>query len=162
MKKLIILSLLVLSVSGCADMARTQLGSEAIVYQELHHFVIEPKKEGDNVDLEAQLDRIIVSFESGFEQTRWTLGYRHSADKVWVKITEDKLLSLGLLPSRIKLEVLDSSAAGIEIRVGQYKIKTQTCHRGIYGKMSNDIGCYVDSMRLKHVRDPESLAVKGR
>ncbi|MEC4725706.1 hypothetical protein HWQ46_09145 [Shewanella sp. D64] len=162
MKILITLTLLVLSLSGCADRASTQLGSEAIVYQELHHFVIEPKKEAKQADIEAQFERIIVSFGSGFEQTRWTLHYRGSASKSWATIMEKKLLSLGLLPSRIRVEVLDSTGAGVEIRVGQYKINTQTCDRGIYANMSNDIGCFVDSMRLKHVRDPETLAVKER
>ncbi|GGI66949.1 hypothetical protein GCM10007978_00270 [Shewanella hanedai] len=161
MRILITISLFVLSLTGCADRALTQMGSEAIVYQELHHFVIEPKKAGDKAEIEAQLDRIIDRFTHGLEQTLWTLSYRTEIDKSWVTLTKRKLLSLGLSPDRVSVEPLPLGHSVIDIRVGQYKLKTQECQRGIYGKMGSDIGCYVDSMRLKQVRDPQTLTVKG-
>jgi len=170
--------LLVFSLSGCADSARIKYGSEAVVYQENHHFVIEAKHKqiaaqqtGSESDIEAQLDYIIASFTPGIEQTRWTLSYQIPADKAWIVLTEVKLLNQGVSPAKIKIiaansnstdsNSTDSNTAGMEIHVGQYKIKTQTCDRNIYGIMNANIGCFVDTMRLKHIRDPETLAVKG-
>ncbi|ACA84902.1 hypothetical protein [Shewanella woodyi] len=160
MKSLITISLLVLSLSGCADKASTQMGSEALVYQELHHFVIEPKRSGSKTEVDSEFTRIIASFHQGFEQTNWHLGYRYESDKPWVTSLEMSLLNLGLNPARIHVEKLQSGNRVIDIRVGQYKLKSQECRRSIFGEMGNDVGCYVDSMRLKQVRDVQTLAAK--
>ncbi|WP_077753205.1 hypothetical protein [Shewanella psychrophila] len=157
MRTLIILGLIMLSLSGCADSAKIQLGSEAVVYQEIHDFVIEPKNPSDRVEINAQLDRIINSFEPEIEQTLWTLSYRTQLDKSWVNVIKQKLLNLGLVSSRIKVKKLDSGKSVIKMSIGKYRVKTQTCKPSILGRMDSDTGCFVDSMRLKHVRDPRTL-----
>ncbi|WP_394391310.1 hypothetical protein [Shewanella woodyi] len=160
MKTLITIGLLVLSLSGCADKAVTQMGSEALVYQELHHFVIEPKRSGSITEVDSEFTRIIASFHQGFEQTNWRLGYRYESDKAWVTSLERSLLNLGLNPAKIHVEKLQSGNRVIDIRVGQYKVKPQVCRRSTFGQMGSDVGCYVDSMRLKQVRDVQTLAPK--
>lgn len=159
MRTLIIFGLIVLSLSGCADSAKIQLGSEAIVYQELHHFVIEPKNPSDRVEINAQLDRIITSFQPGLEQTLWTLSYRTQLDKSWVSAIEQKLVNQGLAPSRITVGKLASGDSVIKISIGKYRVNTQNCKPSILGRMDSDTGCFVDSMRLKHVRDLHTLIV---
>lgn len=160
MKTLITIGLLVLSLSGCADKAATQMGSEALVYQELHHFVIEPKRGASIAEIDSEFSRIIASFHQGFEQTNWRLRYRYESDKTWIASLERSLLNLGLNPAKIHVEKLHSGNRVIDIRVGQYKLKSQECRRSIFGEMGSDVGCYVDSMRLKQVRDVQTLAAK--
>lgn len=159
MKTLIVSSLIFCLLAGCADKAMPQIGSEAIIYQELHHLIIEMKGKQTSDEIGHQIELFIDGFDSNIEQTYWTLDYQN-ADKAFIEPLRNQLLKRGVTPAHIVIETVPSTDRVIKIRVGQYKVKTQICRRGIFGEMSDDIGCYVESMRLKQVREPRSLVLK--
>ena len=159
MKTLIASSLVFCLLTGCADKAMPQIGSEAIIYQELHHLVLEMKGKQTSDEIGRQIELFIDGFDTSIEQTYWALDY-HNEDKAFIDLLEKQLLKLGVSPAHIVTETASSKDRVIEIRVGQYKVKTQICRHGIFGKMGDDVGCYVDSMRLKQVREPRSLVLK--
>lgn len=149
---------LTLMLSACADRPAPAQGAEALIYPEQHSINVDVKRHGQTA-AQNRIRDILAAYLPAAPDTEWAISYRSQQHAV-AKKTEKLLIEDGVSPKRIKRQLSPALDHDIVITIKQYRLITENCPAYQLGLNREKTGCFIDTLRMKHIAAPSRLAAK--
>ncbi|GEA60669.1 hypothetical protein [Vibrio comitans] len=145
-------SLFIFVLSGCADHAVNRMGSESVVYEEVHSFEISFNSKGEYLDIE-EFNRIVTQFElqNAVFQLHYPRKYQKQINSVY-----ESLLSFKVDPARISLESSEKKDV-VTLTVLQWKTILNNCRPLTITNAHFQSGCTVQRNITSQIVNPNKI-----
>ncbi|WP_318434463.1 hypothetical protein [Photobacterium leiognathi] len=154
MMRLVIL--LIMSVMTIACSTDHATGVHAAIYEKTNHYTFDIKR-GDNAQLVSQITHTVTPSLNRNASNRVTINCKTAKAKAFAKQVKVRLVKHGVAPSHIDIKSAHGLTHDLVITHASFGLKTQHCAVEMIGRTTQQIGCYVDSLRLKQLSHPEHL-----
>ena len=166
MKQLLMSVLVLLSLgtlSGCAEQMYEAKGAEALVYPETHtyQFTVNTQQPQAGVtDINAQLNKIVAQAQQRDHQFDVTYLYSTTQGK---RIAQQQMAQLhrqGVSATQYRARYASQPKNDLTVELRYYRVLTETCQPEVMGQPIQRRDCFVDTMRMKQVANPQRLIEK--
>lgn len=150
---------LILFFVCCTTLAcstHTTRGVQAVVYEKTNSYTFTFKQHHAATSVQQVVTTLLPALNDA-ASNKLTLSYRQAPTRRIAQAIKARLAENGMAPSLITLERDPRLDHDMTITHWQYGLKTERCGRDLLGRRDQHMGCYVDSLRLQHVRYPEHL-----
>ena len=155
-------------LSGCAEKMYAVKGAEALVYPESHtyRFTLNDAKttnvspQDAEEKMAAQLAAIIAQAQQRDHQFTVAYLYSSQSGKRLAQQQIQQLRRQGVSPTQYRLGYLPQPDGDLTVTVQLHRVITEVCQPEIMGQPIQRRDCFVDTMRMKQVANPQRLIEK--
>ncbi|MGF1686536.1 hypothetical protein L4C36_07540 [Photobacterium japonica] len=151
------------SISGCAEKMYVAKGAEALVYPETHTYqftVNNSQSQNGAVAINTQLTKIVAQAQQRDHQFRVTYLYSSTQGK---RIAQQQIAQLhrqGVSASQYNAHYAAQPKTDLTVELRYFRVLTETCQPEVMGQPIQRRDCFVDTMRMKQVANPQRLIEK--